>query len=131
MAGLTDDQAQLFLNKNFGSVATLRKDGTAQVTPVWLDYEGGEIVLNTAYGRAKERNLRRDPRVTVEVHDTKDPYRYVSVSGTAEFVDDGADAHIDRMAMKYLGVDTYPYRKASERRVIVRVRPERVDAYNV
>jgi PPOX class probable F420-dependent enzyme len=128
MATLTDEQAQLFREKNFAALATIRPDGVPQVTPVWVDYEDGAVVFNTAVGRQKERNIRRDPRVTIEVTSQENPYQYVSITGHAEFVEEGADAMIDRLANKYMGVDTYPFRAEGERRVTVRVRPERVDA---
>ena len=127
MRRLTADEAKLFLEPNFGSVATVRADGSPHVTPVWVDYDGEHVVFNTAEGRAKVRNLRRDPRVAIEVYGRENPYSYVAVTGTAEIVEEGADEHIDKLAKKYLGVDTYPYRRPGERRLIVRVRPERVD----
>lgn len=128
MATLSDQHAQLFRDTNFAHLATIRKDGSAQVTPIWVDYEDGAIVFNTAKGRQKEQNLRRDPRLTVEVTSTANPYQYVSVRGTAEFVDEGADAMIDKLAKKYMDVDEYPFRQPGEQRVTIRVRPEQVDA---
>lgn len=128
MATLDDQQSQLLLDKNFASVATLRADGTAHVTPVWVDYDGDAVVFNTAIGRAKEKHLRRDPRVAIEVYNAENPYQYVSVSGNAELTEEGADEHIDKLAKKYMDVDRYPGRAPGERRVIVRVRPERVNA---
>lgn len=128
MAELTDAQAQLFRDKNFAAVATIRQDGSPQVTPVWVDYEDGAVVFNTAVGRGKERNLRRDPRITVEVSSAENPYQYVSISGQAELTEEGAEQLIDRLAKKYMDVDEYPFRQPGERRVTVRVRPETVDA---
>ncbi|HEX9416903.1 MAG TPA: PPOX class F420-dependent oxidoreductase [Gaiellaceae bacterium] len=130
MAKLTEKQARLFRDKNWGNVATIRPDGSPHVTPVWVDFDGEVPLFNTAYGRAKVEYLKRDPRIAIEVHDEADPQRaYVSVSGTAELVDEGADEHIDKLAKKYLGVDRYPYRKPDEKRVIVRIRPQLIDAY--
>jgi PPOX class probable F420-dependent enzyme len=130
MAKLTEKQARLFQEKNWGNVATIRPDGTPHVTPVWVDTDGEDVLFNTAYGRAKVEYLKRDPRVAIEVHDEEDPQSaYVSVTGTAELVEEGADAHIDKLAKKYLGVDEYPYRSPDEKRVIVRIHPERIDAY--
>ena len=129
MAQLTDDQARLFQDSNFAHLATIRSDGTVQVTPIWVDWEDGHIVFNTAKGRQKEKNLRRDPRLTVEVTSHMNPYQYVSVRGTAEFVDEGADEQIDRLAKKYMDVDQYPFRQEGEERVTIRVTPERIDAY--
>ena len=128
MATLTDKQAALFRGANFGNVATIRDDGTPHVTPIWVDYDDGGVLFNTAVGRAKERHLRRDPRLSIGVFDAQNPYEWVEVTGTAEFVEDGAHAHIDNLAKKYLGVDTYPYRTPEEVRVIVRVQPTRVSS---
>jgi len=130
MAKLTDKQLRLFKEKNWGNVATIRPDGTPHVTPVWVDTDGENVLVNTAYGRAKVDYLQRDPRVAIEVHDQEDPQSaYVSVTGTAELVDEGADEHIDKLAKKYLGLDTYPYRSPDEKRVIVKIHPERIDAF--
>lgn len=115
--------------KAFGYVATVMADGTPQVTPVWVDYDGTQLVLNTAKGRVKERNLRRNPSLAVVIPDPQNPYRYVQVRGRAELDETGADAHIDKMAKKYLGVDTYPYRQPGEQRVLVRVTPVSVQAW--
>ena len=126
MARLSDRGARLLLERNFASVATIRLDGTPHVSPVWIDYDGENVLFNTAVGRAKERHLRRDPRVTVQVFSLDDPYQWVAVSGTAELTHDGADAHIDKLSKKYFGLDVYPSREPGEQRVLVRVRPERV-----
>lgn len=128
MAALNEKQAKLFLDKNLGAVATIREDGTPHVTPVWVDYDGKDVLFNTAAPRAKWKNLKRDPRVTVEVHSLEDPYEYVMVSGTAELEEDeeAANRHIDKMSLKYRGIPTYQSHRPGERRVIVRVKPERV-----
>jgi PPOX class probable F420-dependent enzyme len=112
---------------NFCHVATLRADGSAHVVPVWVDTDGEHVVLNSAEGRVWVRNADRDPRVTCTVSNRDNPYEYVTITGTvAERTHDGADAHIDAMARKYLGEDTYPSRRPAEQRVIFRVRPDRV-----
>ena|ERR687895_63876 len=127
MARLNEKQAALFEGKNFGHVGTIRADGTPQVTPVWVDYDGEHVVFNTAVGRTKYENLRRDPRVTVEVLNMENPYEYVMVSGRAELEEgEAAERHIDKLAKKYMGVDEYPHRTPTEKRVLVRVTPERV-----
>jgi PPOX class probable F420-dependent enzyme len=128
VAKLSQRQAQLFLDKNIAAVATLREDGTAHVTPVWVDYDGEYVVFNTAAPRAKWKHLKRDPRVTIEVHSHENPYEYVTVTGTAELDEneDAANRHIDKLSQKYRGVTPYQNYKPSERRVIVRVKPERV-----
>jgi PPOX class probable F420-dependent enzyme len=127
MAKLTDKQAKLFLDKNLGVVATIRKDGTPQLTPTWIDYDGESILFNTAEGRAKPRNIRRDPRVTIFVQNPENPWQWISVTGPAETTTEGAVEHIDKLAKKYVGRDTYGV-KPGEQRLIVRVRPERVNA---
>lgn len=127
MATLTDEQAKLFLDKNFGAVATIREDGTPHVTPVWVDYDGEHVLFNTATGRAKWRHMRRDPRVTIEVYSQEDPYEYVTVTGTAELEEsEEADRHIDKLSEKYTGNSQFQSHKPDERRVLVRVTPERV-----
>ena len=127
MVKLTDEQAQLFLGKNFGAVATIRPDGTPHVTPVWVDYDGTHVRFNTAKGRLKDKNLRRNPSVALAISDPDNPYRYVQVRGrVTEVTESGADAHIDSLAKKYLGQDKYPYRQAGEVRVIYKVTPDRV-----
>lgn len=109
------------------NVATVGSDGSPHVTPVWVDIDGDDVMINTAEGRAKTRNLRRSARVGISVVDPKDPYRVVSLQGSvADITTDDADAHIDRLARKYLGVDAYPMRQPGEQRVKVRIRPERV-----
>lgn len=118
---LTDDNLALINEPHLGYVATVMADGSPQITPVWVDADGGKLRFNTARGRVKSNNLERDPNVAVLVVDEKDPYRWVSVRGTARFVDEGADAHIDALSKKYLGVDSYPGRNPAEQRVIVEV----------
>ena len=127
MATLSEKQAQLFRDPNYGHVGTIRKDGTPQVTPVWIDIEDGTPLFNTAVGRVKYKNIQRDPRVTIEVQNHENPYECVMVTGTAELQEgEEAERHIDKLAKKYLGVDEYPNRTEGEQRVIVRVKPERV-----
>ena len=127
MAKLTDEQAKLFLGKNFGAVATIRPDGTPHVTPVWVDYDGEHVVFNTATGRAKWQHMLRDPRVTIEVYAQDNPYDYVTVTGTAELVEgDEADRHIDKLSEKYTGNPKFQSHRPGQRRVIVRVTPELV-----
>ena len=112
--------------KAFGFVATTMPDGAPQVTPVWIDYDGQHVIFNTAKGRVKERNLRLRPTVAMAVADPQNPYRYIQIRGRAELIEEGADAHIDKLARKYLGVDKYPHRSPGEERVIVKVVPEAV-----
>ena len=123
MAILTDEDLALLSEPQLAHVATIEADGTPHVTPVWVDTDGEHIVFNTAKGRQKYNNMERNPVVAVSVVDKADDFRTLWIKGTAEFVTEGADAHIDRMAKKYLGQDTYPFRQPGEERVIVRIRP--------
>ena len=115
----------LFSKRAFASLATLMPNGSPQVTPVWCDLEGDFVVFNSAKGRQKDRNVRRDPRVAMAIVDPENPYRYLEIRGrVVDITEQGADAHIDKLAKKYLGVDKYPYRQASETRVIYKIQPE-------
>jgi PPOX class probable F420-dependent enzyme len=117
----------LFNKRAFASLATLMPDGRPQVTPVWVDLEGDYVVFNSAKGRQKDRNVRRDPRVALAIIDPDNPYRYMEIRGrVGEITEEGADAHIDKLAKKYLGVDKYPYRQPSEKRVIYKILPEHI-----
>jgi PPOX class probable F420-dependent enzyme len=121
---------ELLKGRNFCIVATLRADGAVQSVPVWVDVQEGRPVLNTAEGRAWPRNLERDPRISLTVPDWENPYQYLAVRGrVGERTHEGADAHIDALARKYLGADEYPYRRAGEQRVIIRVDPEYVRVF--
>ena len=116
----------LFDKRAFASLGTLMPDGSPQVTPVWVDYDGTHVFVNTAKGRAKDRNMKREPRVSLAIIDPDNPYRYLEVRGhVAESTEKGADEHINRMAKKYLGVDKYPYRQPNEKRVLYKIKPER------
>src|SRR5580698_5268972 len=109
------------------SLATLNPDGSPQITPLWIDLDGDDVVVNTAQGRIKARNLEKDARVAVSVIDPNDPYNVVAFRGTVtDITTDGADAHIDALAKKYLGVDTYPMRSADEVRIRVTVRTDHI-----
>jgi PPOX class probable F420-dependent enzyme len=118
----------LFNKRAFASLATLMPDGRPQVTPVWCDIDGDHVLFNSAKERQKDRNVRRDPRVSLAVIDPDNPYRYLEIRGrVVEITEQGADAHIDKLAKKYLGVDKYPYRKSDEIRVIYKIQPEHVN----
>lgn len=117
----------LFEKRAFANLATLMPDGSPQVTPVWIDYDGSHILVNSAQGRQKDLNLKRDGRVALSILDPDDPYRYLQVRGKViEITLEGADAHIDKMAYKYLGKDKYPYRREGEVRVLYKIYPENV-----
>jgi PPOX class probable F420-dependent enzyme len=124
---IPDSHLDLFKKKAFANLATLMPSGQPQVTPVWVDYDGHHVVINTAEGRQKDKNLQRDARVALSIMDPDNPYRYLEVRGhVAERTRNGADQHIDAMAKKYLGKDQYPFRQAGEVRVIFKVEPEHV-----
>lgn len=126
---LSSDAAQLFRDKNLVYVATLMPDGSPQITPTWVDVdeENNVILVNTAKGRVKQKNLSRDPRIAVAVVDRNNPYNVATVRGRVqEQATEGADAHIDRLAKKYLGMDSYPFRNPAEQRVILKIKPEKI-----
>jgi PPOX class probable F420-dependent enzyme len=123
---IPDSHLDLFHKKAFANLATLMPSGSPQVTPVWVDYDGRHVIINTAEGRQKDKNLQRDGRVALSILDPENPYRYLEVRGhIEERTRDGADQHIDAMARKYLGQDKYPYRQPGEVRVIYKVAADR------
>lgn len=133
MTALTEAQAALVLAPNIGMLSTLRADGTAHLTPVWVDWDGTQLLVNTTVGRVKERHMRADPRVSVAVVDGHDVARYVSMTGVARLTTDGAEAHIDAMARKYLGVESYPteLRNPGDQRILARIALTKVTSWNV
>ncbi len=117
----------LFHKKAFGSLSTLMPDGSPQTNPVWVDYQNGEIWVNTAVGRLKDKNMKRDPRVSVAVIDPENPYRFMEIRGKVrEVTQEGAPQHIDKMAKKYLDKDKYPFAQPGEQRVLHKITPEHV-----
>ena len=126
-ARIPDNFRDLFNKRAFASLGTLMPDGSPQVTPVWVDIENGHLLFNSARGRQKDKNVRRDPRVTLALIDPENPYRYLEVRGrVVEITEKGAAQHIDKLAKKYLGVDKYPYAQPGEVRVLYRIEPEHV-----
>jgi PPOX class probable F420-dependent enzyme len=129
MASFPDTYLDLFQKKAFGAFTTLMPDGSPQTTPVWVDYQGDRIWVNSALGRQKDKNVRRDPRVAITVIDPDNPYRYVEVRGRVrEITQSGADEHIDKMAKKYLEQDKYPFRQPNEERVLYKIEVEKAHA---
>ena len=121
---------ELIEGQNFALVGTLRRDGTPHVQPTWIDVENGKVALNSAEGRAWPKNLRRDPRVTITVLNMENPYEYAEIRGRmVEDTHEGAFEHIDKLAMKYLGEEKYPFLKPGEQRIIFRIEPEQVHHY--
>jgi hypothetical protein len=127
MPGVPDSFKDLFQKKAFAALATLNNDGAPQVTPVWFDYDGTHFRFNTAKGRLKDKNLRRNPAVALAIQDPDNPYRCMQVRGrVVDVTESGADAHIDALARKYIGQDRYPWRRPGEVRVTYKIAPERI-----
>jgi len=119
----------LFSKPAFANLATLMPDGAPQVTPVWCDFDGANVLINSAKGRLKDKNMRRHKRVALSIMDPDNAYRHLAVRGeVVEITESGADAHIDKLAKKYLGKDKYPFRGPGEVRVIYKIRPDKVSA---
>jgi PPOX class probable F420-dependent enzyme len=117
----------LFEKQTFAHLATLMPDGSPQVTPVWLDFDGKHVRVNSAKGRGKDKNIRRDPRVALSLHDPANPYRYLEVRGrVVEITEEGADEHIDKLSHKYLGKPVYPFRRPGEVRVTYLIEPHKI-----
>lgn len=111
--------------RNFAHVVTLMPDGSPQTTVVWVEREGDAVLINTAKGRVKYNNLRRDPRVALSVHAQDNPSLYVQIRGHAQLIEEGADAHVHKLSHKYVGRD-YSDLQSDPPRVIVRITPEQV-----
>jgi PPOX class probable F420-dependent enzyme len=129
VAQLTESQARMFTEPYYAVVSTVRRDGSPHQSVVWVDYDGENVLVNTADGRAKPRHIRANPEVGVAVVDPQDPYRWISVSGPAEMTEDGAEEHIHKLSWKYRG-RAYDLPKGQQR-LLVRVKPERVTAYGL
>jgi len=126
MAAIPDSFNDLLQKITFAQLATIMSDGTPQVTPVWWDADGDHILINSAKGRTKDRNMRRNPNVALSIQDPENPYRHLSLKGkVVDITENGADAHIDKLSKKYIGKDVYPGRRPGEIRVIYRILPER------
>ena len=126
-ARIPDQFHDIFKKRSFAHLATLMPDGSPQVTPVWCDFDGTHVRINSAKGRLKDRNMRREKRVALSVQDPDNPYRYLEVRGeVVEITENGADADIDALAKKYLDKDRYPFRAPGEVRVIYKIRPDKI-----
>jgi len=128
MADVLSEKARALITRPvLASLATLNPDGSPQITPLWVDLDGDDVVFNTSQSRKKARNFERDGRVAVTVIDPGDQYNVVAFQGTVtDVTTDGADAHIDALAKKYLGVDSYPMRREGEVRIRVTVRTDHI-----
>jgi PPOX class probable F420-dependent enzyme len=124
MPGLTTNEALLFLGCNVGVIATLRPDGSPHVTPVWVDWDGEAVLVNTA-SAVKQAHIRHDPRVGIAVFDRYAPQRYVEIRGTASLSEEGAWEHADKLVRRYAAGDRMP-RRADQVRVVIRIRPDHV-----
>jgi len=124
---ITPEIEKFLAGKNFAYFATLMKDGSPHVAPTWIDYDGKMILINTAAGRVKENNVKHDKRVAISVSDNSNPYEMITIRGTVEEITDkNADEHIDKLAKRYLGLDKYPFRSPTEKRIILKILPEKV-----
>jgi PPOX class probable F420-dependent enzyme len=128
MVNLDDSARNMLAGKNFAFVATLFRDGSPQVTPTWVDTDGEHVLINTAMGRVKQKNAKRDPRVAVAVAEQTDPYKMIMIRGRVveQVTGQVAEDHIDKMAKKYMGLDRYASRQPAEKRVILKIKPERI-----
>jgi PPOX class probable F420-dependent enzyme len=126
-ASIPESFTDLFNKRVFGFLTTLMPDGSPQTQPVWVDYENGKVLLTSALGRQKDKNVRRDPRVAITLMDPDNPYRYLEIRGkVTEVTHEGAAQHIDKMAKKYLGQDKYPWAQPGEQRVLYKIQPEKI-----
>ena len=128
MAKLTDSARKMLEGKNFVYIATVNPDGTPQVTPTWVDTDGNFVLINTAIGRVKHRNVNKNPHVALAITDQANPYNLIIIKGKVVHQVTGreADDHIDKMAKKYQGLDKYPHRVQGEKRILLKIEPIRV-----
>ena len=124
--------SKLFSGRNLVYVSTLSADGSPHITPVWADMEDGFILINTFEGSAKVKNAKRDPRVALSITDMYNTYNMVSIKGkVVNITSDGADAHLQKLAKKYLGIGKYYYRKPKHQRVIMKIKPEKLTGITI
>jgi PPOX class probable F420-dependent enzyme len=125
---ITEEVANFFRSKNFAFLGTVNKDGSPQVTPTWIELEkdNGIILINTAEGRIKQKNVTRDPRVSISIIDENNPYSMLTIKGRViDQTTRGADEHIDRLARRYLNAERYPSHSPNVKRVILKIKPEK------
>jgi len=124
---LTETTIKLIDGKNFAYLATLLPDGSPHVTPMWVDHEGDMLLMNTAVGRVKQRNITRDPRVSITIVDSNNPYDRIVIHGrVVNQTEQGAEAHIDKLAKKYTGANKYQKTSPNERRIIIKIEPLKI-----
>ena len=124
---MDDKVIKLFEGANLVFIATVMKDGSPQVSPVWADYENDHVLVNTAEGRIKHKNVLRDPRVAISVVDQNNPLNMTTIRGKViEIIPDYEYKHANKLTKKYIGTDKYPFRQPGEKRTILKILPERV-----
>jgi len=127
MSALEPGVLKLLEGKNFASFVTLLSDGSPHVAPTWVDHEGNIIWINTAMGRLKEKNVKKDPRIALSIYDNENPYHMVAIRGkVTDITTDGAEDHIDKLAKRYLGMDKYPRRSPDEKRILIKIKAEKI-----
>jgi PPOX class probable F420-dependent enzyme len=129
---LSPELELLLREASYAQIATLMPDGSPQLTQVWIDTDGTHVIINTVATHQKVKNVRRDPRVAINVHDPARPFRVANLRGrVVEITAEGADHHIDALARKYLGADTYPFRQPGQQRIILKIRPDKINSMNL
>ncbi len=129
MESIPEKFVDLFKKPAFAALATLMPDGSPQVTPVWIDYDGKYVYFNSALGRVKDKNVRRDARVAISIQDPDNPYRYLEVRGrVVDITENGANDSINKLSQKYIGKASYPYGQPGEVRVLYKIEPEHVSS---
>jgi PPOX class probable F420-dependent enzyme len=124
---LSDKTKKYLDDKSFANIATINKDGTPQVSPVWIERDGDQVIINSEKKRLKVKNVTRDPRVSISIQNPANPYEYVEIRGdVVEVTEKGGSEGIDRLAKKYLGQDKYPYHQPGDVRVIIKIDPKHV-----
>ena len=125
---MTDEKVvKLFSEKNLVFIATVMKDGSPQVSPVWANYEDGFILVNTAEGRIKHKNILRDPRVAVSVTSNHNPLDMTTIRGKViEIISDSEYLHADKLTQQYMGRSNYPFKQENEKRIILKIKPEKI-----
>ena len=128
MPKLTESAKKMLEGKNFVYIATVNPDGTPQVTPTWVDTDGNYVLINTAVGRIKHRNVKKNPHVALAITDQANPYNLIIIKGKVvdQVTGKPAEDHIDKMAKKYQGLDKYPHRKEGEKRILFKIEPIRI-----
>ena len=124
---MDDKVVQLFSANNLVFIATVMKDGSPQVSPVWANFEDGHVLINTAEGRIKHKNILRDPRVAVSVVSKDNPLDMTTIRGTVtELIPDYDYSHADKLTLQYMDREKYPFKRADEKRIILKIKPDKV-----